>query len=80
MLNPWRPIKTFRGHDYKQVDLWLHIYASPLSMGMSDSFRIVDAYRKNGKWFHLDKSEERELASEYITHWAPIPNPPKRSK
>lgn len=76
----WRPIKTFRGRDYHEVDLWLRICASPMSMGMADSFRVVEAYKVDGKWFHRDPTrnfQEAELNSYYITHWMPIPKGPK---
>lgn len=74
---PWQPISTFNGLDYEEVDIWIQIYESPRSMGFSDSFRIVEAYRKKGKWVHRQDGEEKELFSDYITHWMPIPIAPK---
>jgi len=75
--SPWKPIKSFNGPDFKEVDIWMQVYASPRSFGISDSFRVVEAYRKDGKWFHLHKGKEMELYADYITHWMPIPEPPK---
>jgi len=73
----WQPIKTFNLSDREEVDLWLHIYASPRSMGISDSFRVIDAYRKEDKWFHrVESGHEKELYSAYITHWMMRPGPP----
>lgn len=81
--NPWRPIKTFRGEtskivESKQVDLWLQISASPRSMGLSDAFRVVDCWKSDGKWFYRHEGKEKELASDYITHWMRVPQPPVR--
>jgi len=80
-MSRWRPIKSFRGPTSRfgrKVDLWLSIYASPRSMGMADDFRVVDCWRKDGKWFHEFKGEETELFTDYVTHWLPIPRPPSR--
>lgn len=65
----WKPIDTFDKEDGERVDLWIRIYASPRSMGLSDSFRLINAYRKNGKWF----DDGGELFTRYITYWMPIP-------
>jgi hypothetical protein len=76
----WRPIKTCRAGFREEVDLWMDIPASPMSMGMADSFRVPSAYRllDGKKWFHYQDGKEQELNSSYITHWMPIPKPPKR--
>lgn len=79
----WRPIKNFRGetskfNDRKQVDLWMHIVASPMSMGFGDAFRVPNCWKVDGKWFHLHEGQEKELASHYITHWMPVPKPPTK--
>lgn len=74
----WRPIKTFRSPDRHEVDLWMYISPSPMSFGMGDSFRVVDAYRIDGKWFHRQGYKEMELDAHYITHWMPRPAPPHR--
>jgi hypothetical protein len=76
----WRPIATFRGADRHEVDLWMQVYASPHSFGMSDAFRVVDAYRVEGKWFHRWQGKEQELYADYITHWMPKPKPPRAAK
>lgn len=74
----WRPINTFDLADRDEVDLWLNIHASPRSMGMSDSFRVIDAYRIDGKWLHrVESGHERELHLDYITHWMRRPPPPR---
>lgn len=73
---PWRPIKSCRIADGVEVDIWMKVYASPMSFGMGDSFRVVDAYRKDGKWFHRHEFQEKELRSDLITHWMPIPKDP----
>jgi len=73
---PWRQIDTFAGEDREKVDIWLHIYASPRSMGWHDGFRVIDAWRVDGKWFHYHEGREEELFLDYITHWMPIPAPP----
>lgn len=55
------------------VDLWLSIYASPRSMGLSDSFGVPDAWFVDGKWVHTYRGKPTELESSYITHWRPKP-------
>lgn len=77
----WRPIGTFRRRDRENVDLWLVIHPSPMSMGWGDSFRVPDAYRKDGRWFHMYGTPvpaETEIDMQYVTHWMPIPRPPRR--
>lgn len=78
-MSEWRPIKTFRRPDYREVDLWLSVHASPRSFGMGDAWRVVDCYRKGGKWFHRVDGKEMEIVADYITHWMPQPNPPRRT-
>lgn len=75
-LQRWEPIESFRGADYQLVDLWLQIYPSPRSMCFADSFRVVEAYQKDGKWYHIQAGKELELDADYITHWMPCPEPP----
>lgn len=74
----WRPIKTYRGQDalWPVVDLWLSWGASALTMGMGDSFRVIDCWRNEGKWFHKHNGKDAELRTEYITHWMPRPSGP----
>lgn len=78
---PWKPIETFDGMDLlDQVDLWLVIHPSPRSIGWGDAFRVIEAYRRKGKWFHSHNGKEAELNSDYITHWMkPIEGPPADS-
>jgi hypothetical protein len=60
------------------VDVWLEIYASAMSMGFSDSFRVTEAYKKDGGWWHWQDGE-KQLRSEYVTHWMPLPPKPKKT-
>jgi hypothetical protein len=79
-MSDWRPIKTFRGPDYRMVDIWMQWGASAMTMGMADAFRVVEAYRKNGKWVHrnpMNSFKEEELVHDYITHWMPTPKAPR---
>lgn len=76
-VNPWSPIAEFWEADYTRVDLWLHVYACPSSMGISDGWRVAEAHRVNGKWFHLHNGEQKQLESRWITHWMPCPEPPE---
>jgi hypothetical protein len=81
---PWRPIKTFRREtsqfdEAKQVDLWIRIHASPMSMGLSDSFRVTGCWQDRGTWFHYHEGKVKELTKHYITHWMPVPPAPKLS-
>lgn len=75
-MSGWQPIATFDGPDYQEVDLWLQVHASPRSFGWSDAFRVVEAYRKDGKWVHRHEGKEKELYADYITHWMPMPAAP----
>ena len=75
----WRPINKFKAGKNplpRRVDVWLSVHASPRSMGMSDSFRVTDAYRKNGKWCHMEGTAECELFADYITHFMERPRGP----
>lgn len=80
-MSEWRSIKSFRGKTSEfggpYVDLWLQIYASPRSFGMSDAFRVVECWRKDGKWFHLQDGKAEELYGDYVTHWMPTPKAPR---
>lgn len=73
----WLPVET-APKDRTRVDLWLNIYASPRSMGLSDSFRVIEAWHENGKWVHWDSHDRKvkELYEPYITHWMPIAEQP----
>lgn len=77
---PWRPIKTCRTGFREEVDLWMQWGASPLTMGIADSFRVPNAYRLlDEKWWHFQDGEQKELNRDYITHWMRIPKPPRNS-
>lgn len=54
----WRKVSSFRRPDCEKVNIWLTIHASPMSMGMGDSFEVPEAWRINGKWFHIHKGRE----------------------
>lgn len=53
--NGWKPINTARHRFLREVDLWLKINPSLRSMGMSDSFRVPNAY-----WMDEQPEEYRE--------------------
>lgn len=74
--NAWRPIESYTGEWPERVDVWLHIYASPRSMGWADSFRVTDAYKRDRKWFHNHGGKEMELYRDYVGHWRPLSPPP----
>ncbi len=66
--------------DGTKVDLWMEIYASPMSMGWSDEFRVPEAWFEGGRWFHHRESGAKsELEIRYITHWMPMPDSPALS-
>jgi len=73
----WKPIaRPPRNTDEgNPVDLWISVWASPLSMGMADAWRIPDCWLKDGKWVHRHENEIKELEARYLTHWI---RPPKR--
>ena len=74
----WKPISEFdtTRSPSERVDLWIDVPASLRSMGMSDTWRVVDAYYKDGKWWHFDQMKQRELVSEYVTHFMERPAGP----
>lgn len=77
--SPWRPIRTASKEPmtFSEVDLWLAFGASPLSMGMADSFRVPDCTRRDGKWGHYENLAWRALDQNIITHWMSVPKGPK---
>lgn len=88
-MSDWRSIKTAPRSEsdnqavaeftVEHVDLWLTVPASPSSFGMSDAWRVIDCWQtSDGKWWHRDNSEVKELYGSYVTHWMSIPKPPKR--
>jgi hypothetical protein len=75
----WRPISTAPREvvRWRPVDLWMTVHASPMSFGMSDSFRVTDCWRDDaGKWVHDFRGEVAELNAWYITHWMLPPASP----
>lgn len=64
----WQPIAD-APRDGTVIDVWMEIHPSPMSMGMSDSFGVPDAWFENGKWVHTYKGRPTELDSNYITLW-----------
>lgn len=91
--SPWRLIKTAKKMVLREIDLWLTVPASPMSMGWGDSFRVPEAYWLDEQpeeyrnpelrdchlsgWFHSHMGKTRRLNDAYITHWMPIPKGPK---
>jgi hypothetical protein len=73
----WLPIATHPHPDcdLTEVDLWMVIHPSAMSMGFGDAFRIVDCYRWEGKWVHRDRGEIKPLREECLTHWRPTSKP-----
>jgi len=80
--NIWRPIEQppRNTSESNPVDLWIAVYASPLSMGMADSWRIPDCWKVDGKWVHRHENQIKELDAHYLTHWIRPPKPPKQGK
>lgn len=80
--NDWRSIERppRNTSEDNPVDLWIDVPASPLSMGMSDRWRIPDCWRVDGKWVHRHRNEIAELDANYLTHWIRPPKPPKRRR
>jgi hypothetical protein len=64
----WKTIKS-APRDGAVIDVWLTISASPMSMGMSDSFGVPDAWFQDGKWVHTYRGKPTELDRHYVTHW-----------
>lgn len=73
----WKPIAEFEDvGPIRQFDLWLTVRRSPRSMGLGDAWRVPDAYYKDGKWWHVQNAESKELVSDYITHFMDRPTGP----
>jgi hypothetical protein len=79
-MTNWQPVETApacSGDQPFEMDVWMKIPASPMTMGFSDSFRVPNAYRKGDRWFHrTEMGVEKELQRDYITHWMQIPSAP----
>jgi hypothetical protein len=78
----WKPAGRYKGADRELVNIWLTVYASPRSMGMSDAYEVPEAWRQNGKWFHVHNGKEMEIFNDYVTHYRPVrdvnASPPER--
>lgn len=74
----WKPIAEFdtTRSMLDRVDVWIDVKASPRSFGISDAWRVVDAYYKDGKWWHAHNGKQAELRSEIVTHYMERPKGP----
>ena len=73
----WKKISKFKKNDrFEHFDIWMQVTASPLTMGLSDSFRVPDAFHRDGAWYHRVRGEDKKLNSDYITHWRKRPKGP----
>jgi hypothetical protein len=75
----WISVNKQLPEDWTEVDVWFEVPASPRSFGISDSWREPNCYRIDGKWFHRQNCEVKELYAPYITHWMPIPDAPTQA-
>jgi hypothetical protein len=73
----WRPIATAEKCPFAEIDVWLEIPSSLMTMGFGDSFRVTDVWFHDGKWVHMHGNVMKPLRTEYITHWMPRPEGPK---
>lgn len=71
MSKPWKKSAS-APRDGTHFIAWLDIYASPMSMGMSDQFAVLDCWYADGVLVHLFREKPTELAERYFTHWAPM--------
>lgn len=69
----WKPSNTWDLPDGAKASIWMTIYPSPRSMGMSDAYEVPDVWKENGKWFHDYKGGPAEIYADYVTHWRPSP-------
>lgn len=70
----WQPIAT--APENTPVDVWVTIFATPRTMGYTDSFRVPDAYKRVGRWYYIVNNAEKELDAQYVTHWMWPPESP----
>jgi hypothetical protein len=75
----WQPIET-APKDGTEIDVWVDIPASPSTFGWPDSFRLMEAYCKDGTWLYRVHGKERLIDPAYITHWRPLPPIPAEQK
>lgn len=73
----WRKASNYKGADGALVNLWIQ------SSGfMSDEWEVPEAWRKNGRWFHVHNGREMEIHSHMVTHYRPVrvvsASPPER--
>jgi hypothetical protein len=72
METPWVSVADKFPPDHQAVDVWFDVWASPMSFGMADQWCEPNAWREDGKWFHLFEDKKAELNARYISHWKPL--------
>ena len=76
-MSEWIQIDEYGDDILERVDLWLSWGASPLTMGISDSFRVTDCWRQpDGEWVHIHDGGIKELNRDFITHFMRRPAGP----
>lgn len=65
----WVSVEKALPPENKHVTIWVDIYASPRSMGMSDSSPEPDCWLSGGRWVHVYKDKIAEIYHDYVTHW-----------
>lgn len=74
-MNGWQKIETFDKEDNERVDLWVEVPKGTAIYGKPPCFRIIDAWRTDGKFFYAANNDVWE--AKYVTHWMAPPSPPQ---
>jgi hypothetical protein len=81
-MTGWQPVETAPMEvPYPGVDLWMR---GPDDDGKIEEGRVTDCWKRNGNWVRgvtgIRTEDERyaaALVESRITHWMPLPEPPK---
>ena len=66
----WRKISSFNRADREKVNIWVNTSSS--GMAIRDAWEVPEAWREDGKWFHIHRGKPMEIHRHMVTHWRAV--------